>query len=153
MLDRKYIVENADLVRQNCQRRGARADVDQFVALDAKRRDKQTEVDQLNQKANEVSKSIGKAKDATEREARKNEGRQLREQTAAAQAELDAVLAEMDAIQRTIPNMSHPDAPLGADDQANLEIRRGKTPQPKFDFKPLDHVELGEKLGLMDFEG
>ena len=153
MLDRKFIVENADLVRQNCQRRGARADVDQFVALDAKRRDKQTEVDQLNQKANEVSKSIGKAKDAAEREARKNEGRQLREQTAAAQAELDAVLVEMDAIQRTIPNMSHPDAPLGADDQANLEIRRGKTPQPKFDFKPLDHVELGEKLGLMDFEG
>ena len=153
MLDRKFIVENADLVRQNCQRRGARADVDQFVALDAKRRDKQIEVDQLNQKANEVSKSIGKAKDAAEREARKNEGRQLREQTAAAQAELDAVLAEMDAIQRTIPNMSHPDAPLGADDQANLEIRRGKAPQPKFDFKPLDHVELGEKLGLMDFEG
>ena len=153
MLDRKFIVENADLVRQNCQRRGARADVDQFVALDAKRRDKQTEVDQLNQKANEVSKSIGKAKDAAEREARKNEGRQLREQTAAAQAELDAVLVEMDAIQRTIPNMSHPDAPLGADDQANLEIRRGRSPQPKFDFKPLDHVELGEKLGLMDFEG
>lgn len=153
MLDRKFIVENADLVRQNCERRGARADVDQFVALDAKRRDKQTEVDQLNQKANEVSKSIGKAKDAAEREARKNEGRQLREQTAAAQAELDAVLAEMDAIQRTIPNMSHPDAPLGADDQSNLEVRRGKTPQSKFGFKPLDHVELGEKLGLMDFEG
>ncbi|HVW37451.1 MAG TPA: serine--tRNA ligase [Pirellulales bacterium] len=153
MLDRKFIVENADLVRQNCERRGARADVDKFVDLDAQRRDKQTEVDQLNQKANEVSKSIGKAKDAAEREARKNEGRQLREQTAAAQAELDAVLAEMDAIQRTIPNMSHPDAPLGADDQSNLEVRRGKAPQPKFDFKPLDHVELGEKLGLMDFEG
>ena len=153
MLDRKFIVENADLVRQNCQRRGARADVDQFVALDAKRREKQLEVDHLNQKANEVSKSIGKAKDAAEREARKHEGRQLREQTAAAQAELDAVLAEMDAIQRTIPNLSHPDAPLGADDQSNLEVRRGKTQPPKFDFKPLDHVALGEKLGLMDFEG
>ncbi|HUY93001.1 MAG TPA: serine--tRNA ligase [Pirellulales bacterium] len=153
MLDRKFIVENADLVRQNCERRGARADVDQFVALDAKRREKQVEVDHLNQKANEVSKSIGKAKDAAEREARKNEGRQLREQTAAAQAELDAALAEMDVIQRTIPNLSHPAAPLGADDQANLEIRRGRSPQPKFDFKPLDHVELGEKLSLMDFEG
>jgi len=153
MLDRKFIVENADLVRQNCERRGARADVDRFVALDAQRRDKQIEVDHLNQKANEVSKSIGKAKDAAEREARKNEGRQLREQTAAAQTELDAVLAEMDVIQRTIPNLSHPAAPLGADDQSNLEIRRGRSPQPKFDFKPLDHVELGEKLSLMDFEG
>ncbi len=153
MLDRKFIVENADLVSQNCQRRGSRADVGRFVALDAQRREKQLEVDRLNQHANEVSKSIGKAKDAEEREARKNEGRQLREQTAAAQAELDALLAEMDVIQRTIPNMSHPDAPLGADDQANLEVRRGKTPLPKFDFKPLDHVDLGEKLGLMDFEG
>lgn len=153
MLDRKFIVENADLVRQNCQRRGARADVDQFVALDAKRREKQLEVDHLNQQANEVSKSIGKAKDAAEREARKNEGRQLREQTATAQAKLDALLAEMDAIQRTIPNLSHPNAPLGIDDQSNLEVRRGQTQPPKFDFKPLDHVALGEKLGLMDFEG
>src|SRR3569623_1447450 len=153
MLDRKFIVENADLVRQNCERRGSRADIGKFVALDAHRREKQLEVDHLNQRANEVSKSIGKAKDAEEREARKNEGRQLREQTAAAQAELDAVLAKMDAIQRSIPNLSHPNAPLGADDQANLEVRRGKTPLPKFDFKPLDHLELGEKLGLMDFEG
>ncbi|HXT57136.1 MAG TPA: serine--tRNA ligase [Pirellulales bacterium] len=153
MLDRKFIVENADLVRQNCERRGSRADVGRFVELAGRWRDKQLEVDQLNQRANEVSKSIGKAKDAEEREARKNEGRRLREQTTAAQAELDAVAAEMDALQRTIPNMSHPLAPLGADDQANLEIRQGKTPPPKFDFKPLDHVELGEKLGLMDFEG
>jgi seryl-tRNA synthetase len=153
MLDRKFIVENADLVRQNCERRGSHADVGRFVELAGRWRDKQLEVDQLNQRANEVSKSIGKAKDAEEREARKNEGRRLREQTTAAQAELDSLAAEMDAIQRTIPNMSHPLAPLGADDQANLEIRQGKTPPPKFDFKPLDHVELGEKLGLMDFEG
>jgi seryl-tRNA synthetase len=153
MLDRKFIVENAERVRQNCERRGSQADVGGFVELAARWRDKQLEVDRLNQRANEVSKSIGKAKDALERETRKNEGRQLREQTAAAQAELDALAAEMDAIQRTIPNMSHPLAPLGADDQANLEVRRGKTPPPEFDFKPLDHVELGEKLGLMDFEG
>ncbi|HEV3023995.1 MAG TPA: serine--tRNA ligase, partial [Pirellulales bacterium] len=53
----------------------------------------------------------------------------------------------------TIPNLSHPDAPLGADDQANLEIRKGKTLPPAFDFKPLDHVELGERLGLFDFDG
>ena len=95
MLDRKFIVENADLVRQNCERRGSRADVGRFVELAARWRDKQLEVDQLNQRANEVSKSIGKAKDAEEREARKNEGRRLREQTTAAQGELDAVAAEV----------------------------------------------------------
>src|SRR5947207_617768 len=153
MLDRKFIVENAVVVKENCVRRGAKADVDRLVALDGSRRDKQAQVDELNRLANETSKGIGKAKTPDERESLKNKGRELREQTAAAQAELDAINVEIDAIQRGIPNMSHPNAPLGADDQSNLEVRKGKTPIPKFDFKPLDHVQLGEKLDLMDFEG
>ncbi|HEX3656067.1 MAG TPA: serine--tRNA ligase [Pirellulales bacterium] len=152
MLDRKFIVDHADQVKENCALRGARADVDRFVLLDGKRREKQTTVEELNRSANDVAKSIGKAKDAAEREARKNEGRELRDRTAAAQSELDTIAAEMDAIQRAIPNMSHPAAPRGADDQANLEVRRGSTPLPKFDFKPRDHVELAEKLQLVDFE-
>lgn len=153
MLDRKFIVDHADLVKQNCERRGSRADVDRFVELDALRRQKQAEVEALNRRANEVSKSIGQARDAREREARKVEGRTLREQTAAAEADLDGILSEMDAIQRTIPNVSHPDAPVGGGGEANLELRKGKTPLPKFDFQPLDHVELGERLDLLDFEG
>ena len=153
MLDRKFIVENAAAVKENCQRRGVKADVDRLVELDAQRRDKQTLVEELNRRANEVSKSIGKAKDTAEREARKAEGRTLREQTTAAQAELDAIMTEIDVIQRGIPNMSHPKAPIGVGDEAAVELRRGKTPQPQFNFRPLDHVELGERLGLMDFEG
>lgn len=153
MLDRKYIIENAALVKENCLRRGSKADVDRFVALGAQRSTKQLEVEQLNRQANERSGLIRKAKDDAEREALKAEGRELREKTVAAQSELDAMLAEMDVIQRSIPNMSHPAAPVGGDDQANLEVRRGKTAIPKFGFKPLDHVELGEKLGLFDFSG
>lgn len=152
MLDRKFVIDNADLVKQNCARRGSRADIDRLLALDAQRRDRQLEVDELNRRANEVSKSIGKAKDAEEREARKAEGRQLREQTAAAQNELEKLLGEIDTILRAIPNLSHPDAPIGGE-EASVEIRRGKTPTPTFDFRPLDHVELGERLGLFDFEG
>ncbi|HET6881552.1 MAG TPA: serine--tRNA ligase [Pirellulales bacterium] len=153
MLDRKFIVDNAEAVKENCQRRGVKADVDRLVGLDAQRRDKQGEVDELNRRANEVSKSIGKAKDPAEREARKNEGRELRETTAAVQTALDAIVAELDVLQRGIPNMSHPQAPVGFGDEASVELKRGKTPLPKFDFRPLDHVELGERLGLMDFEG
>jgi seryl-tRNA synthetase len=152
MLDRKYIVEHADEVELNCQRRGAKADVRKFVALEGQRKAQQLQVDELHRKANEVSKSIGKAKDAEQREARKAEGRALRDQSAAAQAALDAVLAESEAILRTIPNLSHPDAPVGADDQANLVLRTGQHERPTFDFKPLDHVQLGENLHLMDFE-
>lgn len=153
MLDRKFIVDHADLVKQNCERRGARADIDRLVSLDALRREKQAVVQEHNQRANDISKSIGKAKDAAEREARKEEGRQLREQTARVQSELDGLLAEMDLIQRSIPNLSHPDAPVGAGDEANREIKRGPTPLPKFEFKPRDHVELGERLGILDFAG
>lgn len=153
MLDRKFVAENVDLVKKNCALRGAKADIDQFLAIEAQRREKQGEVEQLNRQANEVSKSIGQAKDSAEREARKNQGRELREQTTAAQAALEALTAEADAILRSIPNLSHPSAPTGADDQSNLELRKGKAPLPKFDFKPVDHVTLGERLQLFDFEG
>ncbi|MCA9202916.1 MAG: serine--tRNA ligase, partial [Planctomycetales bacterium] len=153
MLDRKFILENAEAVKRNCELRGASADIDRLVESESQRRAKLQEVEELNRQANEVSKSIGKAKDADEREARKEEGRRLREAKDAAQAEHDRLDAEVVAIQRLIPNMTHPDAPIGADDQANLEVRRGKHEPPKFDFKPLDHVELAERLDLIDFEG
>jgi seryl-tRNA synthetase len=99
-----------------------------------------------------VAKSIGQAKDAEEREARKSEGRELRELKDAAQQEHDRLLDELTEIQRSIPNMAHPDAPVGGDDQSNLEIRRGKHAPRTFDFPPLDHVTLGKQLDLFDFE-
>ena len=153
MLDRRFVLENVEVVEENCRRRGSNADVRRFAELETQRRAKQIEADELNRKANEVSKSIGKAKDAAEREARKALGRSLREQSAAAAAELEQATAEADAILRTIPNLSHPDAPVGADEQANLELRHGQHARPKFDFKPRDHVELGEELDLIDFAG
>ncbi len=153
MLDRKYIVEHADDVKQNCIHRGVDADVDQLVQLESERREKQQQAQELNRQANEVSKSIGQAKDADEREARKEEGRRLREQKDAVQAEVERLEDEVLSIQRLIPNLSHPEAPIGVDDKANLELRRGKYPPRELEFSPLDHVQLGEKLDLFDFEG
>jgi len=152
MLDRKFIVENAAAVRENCVNRGMDADVDRFVELDGLCREKSTAAQDLNRQANEVSKSIGKAKTDEEREQRKNEGRELREKKDAMQAEHDELLAELVAIQRMIPNMAHPDAPIGKDDKANLEIKRGKHEPRTFDFKPLDHVELAQKHDMIDFD-
>jgi seryl-tRNA synthetase len=130
-----------------------RADVRRFGELEGQRRAKQAEVEELNRRANEVSKSIGKAKDAAERDQRKAEGRRLREQTAAIEADLASIAAEADTILRTIPNLSHPEAPRGAGDEAARVVRHGKHQPPTFDFKPLDHVELAERLDLVDFEG
>ena len=152
MLDRKFIVENVDAVRKNCADRGMEADVDRFVELDTLCREKSTAAQDINRQANEVAKTIGKAKTDEEREQRKNEGRELRAKKDATQAEHDTMLAELTSIQRMIPNMAHADAPIGVDDKANLEVTRGKHAPREFDFKPLDHVELAEKHDLIDFE-
>lgn len=152
MLDRKFILEHLDAVRRNCELRNSRADLDRFVALEGQRRELQTQVDELNRRANEVAKSIGQTKDPAEREQRKQQGRALREETTAVEQRLHAVTAELDAVQRTIPNLSHPAAPHGVDDTANLELRRGRTAPRAFDFAPKDHVALAEALGLVDLE-
>jgi seryl-tRNA synthetase len=151
MLDRKFILENAAAVAENCRNRGVQVDIDRFVELENLRRAKDTEVQDFNRRANEVSKTIGQAKDAQEREARKEEGRRLREQKDAAQAELQQIEQELEAILANIPNMTHPDAPIGGED-ASAEIRRGATEIRQFDFPPRDHLELGQSLDLIDME-
>jgi seryl-tRNA synthetase len=151
MLDRKFIVENADRIKQNCTQRGVKCDVDRLLELETARRQKLLTVEEANRKANEVAKTIGKAKDAAEREAMKEEGRLLREQKETAQAEHDKLDAEARVVQSAIPNLTHPDAPIG-DENDSREVKRGAAPIRQFDFKPLDHVTLGEKLGIVDFE-
>lgn len=153
MLDRKFLIDNAEAVQRNCEQRGVTADVSRIVTLEKQRREQLTLVEELNRKANEVAKSIGQTKDPAEREARKEEGRKLRDQKDAAQAEHDRLDQECFALQNLIPNMTHPDAPVGSGDHANREVRRGITPIRTFDFKPKDHVELGESLGIIDLDG
>ncbi len=153
MLDRKYIVENTEAVKQNCINRGVEVDVFRFVVLENARKTKQARIEKLNRQANEVAKSIESAKCDAERETQKKKGRELRTRLAEQREELDMITAELDSIHRAIPNVAHPDAPVGADDKANLELFKGQTPLPEFDFKPLDHVELAKRLDLVDFEG
>src|SRR5262245_11971928 len=152
MLDRKFILDKPATVKENCARRGAQVDIDRFVTLETDRRAKDAQVQDLNRRANEVSKSIGQAKDPAEREARKEEGRRLREQKDATQKELDALAAELDDLHAAIPNMTHPLAPVGGETDA-VELRRGQTPIRTFDFQPRDHVALAEGLDLIDLDG
>ncbi len=154
MLDRKFILENVDAVKLNCKNRNVVADVDRFVELENSRREKQREVEAYNQESNAVSKSIGKCKTPEEREAKKEEGRILREKLAAVQQSLKEIEVELDRIQRSIPNMAHPDCPIGNDDGSNTVVDYGKTPLPQWPegFKPLDHVDLAKMYKIVDFE-
>lgn len=152
MLDRKFVVEQAELIKKNCLARGVRVDVDRLVAIESDRRRLLAEAQELNRQANEVSKSIGQAKSPEEREQLKEQGRLLREKKEAAQAEHDSLDAEAHELLVQIPNLTHPDAPVGADDTANTEVSFGRTPIPKFDFVAKDHLELGKLHDLIDFE-
>ena len=152
MLDRKFILENIEAVKQNCVNRHVSVDIDRFATLELERKTLQQELEKLQTEANAISKTIGQAKSDSEREAKKEEGRILREKSAAVKIQLDLRETDLDCIQRLIPNMSHPAAPIGADDTSNTRRALGKTPIPTYDFTPVDHVVLGEKLDLIDFE-
>jgi seryl-tRNA synthetase len=152
MLDKRFILENPEIVQQNCEARGMRADVPRYVRLETDCRTLQQEIEELSRQANVVSKSIGQAKDDAEREARKEEGRSLREQKEQKQADHDRIAAEAGAIYRSLPNLTHPESPRGGED-ASREIRRGSHAVAPMRFPVLDHVQLGEQHDLIDFEG
>lgn len=152
MLDRRFILENVELVQQNCELRGVKADVARFAQLETERRALQQQVEELSRQANEVSKSIGKAKDDVERESRKSEGRALREQKDAVQADIDRIAAEATTIYSHIPNLTHADTPHGGEEDSR-ELRRGSIEVRNMGFPVLDHVELAEQHQLVDFEG
>ncbi|MBA2115636.1 serine--tRNA ligase [Bremerella alba] len=151
MLDRKFVVENVELVKKNCENRGVQADVDQIVSLETARKAKLQEAEEFNRQANENNKLVGKAS-PDERPNIIAEGKRLRQLKDDASSEVDKFEEQIVEILRVIPNLSHPAAPIGEDDKSNLEIQRGATECRTFDFPVLDHVELGEKLDLIDFE-
>jgi seryl-tRNA synthetase len=151
MLDPQFIRENLDAVKANCRNRNVKADVDRVVQLDDERKRLVQETQSLQQRANEVSKLIPKEKDSAKKQALIEEGRKLREQVAGLEKQLKQVEADLRAALMTIPNMSHPDAPVGKEATDNKVLRRWGEPR-RFDFPAKDHVTLAEALDLADFE-
>jgi len=152
MLDIKLLRQDLDAVVANLARRGFEFDRERWLALEAQRKELQIEVEGLRQTRNERSKSIGRAKAAGgDVESLKREVGELGDALTAAEAKLTTTAAELDDFLACLPNMLHESVPPGRDSNDNIELRRWGTP-PKFGFAPLDHVALGEKLGLMDFD-
>jgi len=143
MLDIKFIRENADAIKENIQNRGLTVDVDKLLALDKKRIELLGEVESLRSAKNKPS---GKPTDAE-----LTKLKEVKSKEEKLSAKLDEVEAEYRPLLFAVPNMTHPDSPLGKNDEENVEIRKnGKI--PKFNFQPLDHAEIGEKLDIIDFE-
>jgi len=152
MLDIKLLRQDLDAVVANLARRGFTLDRARWLALEAQRKELQVEVEGLRQTRNERSKNIGRTKAAGgDVESLKREVGELGDALTAAEAKLTTTAAELDDFLAGLPNMLHESVPPGRDSNDNVELRRWGT-LPKFGFTPLDHVALGEKLGLMDFD-
>lgn len=152
MFDIRWIRENPDAFDAAMARRGLDPQSPALLALDAKRRDAQTRAQELQTERNALSKQIGqlksKGEDASEVMAKVSESKD-----AQAQAEAEAATASEtlnDALSR-LPNMPLDDVPDGGSEDDNVEVRRVGEPRT-FDFEVRDHVDLGESLGMMDFE-
>jgi seryl-tRNA synthetase len=151
MLDLVFFREHVDQVRANCRNRNVHADVDRVVQWDDERKRLVQQTQTLQQRQNELSKLIPKEKEPGKKQALIQEGRSLREQVAELETHLKQVEADLHTALLTIPNMTHPNAPVGTASADNKVIRKWGEPR-RFDFLARDHVALGEALDLVDFE-
>ncbi|MBO7485878.1 MAG: serine--tRNA ligase [Spirochaetaceae bacterium] len=151
MLDYRFIKENLDAVKANIVARNMKADADLVVELFDKRTSLVTSLQSLQTKRNENAAAMKGKLDNDTRQKLIAEGKSIKEQIAKAEADLAEAEKELETAARQIPNMAHPDAPVGAVDTENLEVKRVGTPR-KFTFEPKDHVQLGQALDLIDFD-
>jgi seryl-tRNA synthetase len=149
MLDLQYICDHPDDVARNCRERGVDVDISELLEAAARRRELIVGGDALRAEQNDTAARIPKAS-KEERPALIARGKDLKEQVAANDAGLKEFEARVRELQVRIPNLSHPAAPVGGEDAVRIERTWGS--KPTFDFQPLDHVALCEKLDLVDLE-
>lgn len=154
MLDYRFIKENLEAVKKNIIDRNmdpAKADADLVVKLFDERTALTTSLQDLQQKRNANAASMKQKLDPETRQKYIDEGKALKEQISEVEAKLNEVEAALDEAGRQIPNMAHPETPIGKLDTENLEVKKVGTIR-KFDFKAKSHVEIMEALDLIDFE-
>jgi seryl-tRNA synthetase len=152
VIDPKLLRSDPEAVARNLARRGYTLDVEALKALEEKRKPYQVEADRLRAERNANAKAVGMAKgrgaDVAPLIAK---GEQLTRDLARAEQDLSAVQTELEQWQLSLPNLLHESVPDGKDETGNVEVRRWGEPR-RFGFKPRDHIEIGERLGGLDFE-
>ncbi len=151
MLDIQLFRKDIDAVAQRLATRGFQLDVAAFQALEAERKQLQTQTEELQARRNSLSKQIGmlkgKGEDAS---AVMAEVGGIGDALKASAVRLDEIQAQLSETMLAIPNLPHESVPVGRDENENVEVRRVGTPR-SFDFEVKDHVDVGERLGL-DFD-
>jgi len=151
MLDHKFIVENLDAIKRNIANRFMKADAPEVARLYHRRTELTTALQALQQKRNANAAAMKGKLEQTQRNALIDEGKKLKDEITLTESELGIAEKELNDEARKIPNMAHPDAPVGKEDKDNLEVKRVGEPT-KFNFEPADHVKLGQDLDIIDFD-
>ena len=153
MLDIKMIRQNTDEIKERLATRGVKAEtIDTLLEKDKRRRELLVETEGLKQKRNEVSAEIANAKrnkqDATDAI---KEMREVGAKIKSLDEELEEVEATVKDMASRLPNLPNPTIPVGPDESANVELRKVGTPR-EFNFEPKAHWDIGEDLGILDFD-
>ena len=151
MLDSRYIRTDLAKTKEILATRNYTLDVEKLTALEEQRKDLMVRTQDLQAKRNSLSKSIGQAiREGKDVESIKAEVSAIGDELDSTKKQQDAVLAEIEQIALTIPNLPDESVPVGKDDSENVEVRRWGSPRT-FDFEVKDHVALGEGLDQLDF--
>lgn len=152
MLDKNFVRENLDFVRERLAARGGSYPLDEVMAADSEWKNIILRAEELRRKRNEESEAIGKlkraGKDTSEQQSKVKE---ISAEIKSLEESVEAVEQRLNSLLHSIPNLPHASVPVGQDEGANTEVRRWGTP-PCFDFAPRDHVEIGSALGILDME-
>lgn len=149
MLDIKLIRENPELVRQALEKRGDSFALDSILEIDERYRNLLRQMEELRAQHNEASKQLSQSKEKPPQ--RIGQLRQLGEQISSLQQQTKEAKANLDSLLLELPNIPHPSVPLGGGASDNVVVRTWGKPR-ELSFKPLPHWELGEKLGIIDFQ-
>lgn len=151
MLDLKFIRDNLDLVEANIAKRQVKADAKRVASLYQKRCELEKRIDKLRQERNQNAALMKKGLEPLAQEELIRLGQQLKQEIQTTEAELAELEKELEQEAARIPNLTHPGVPEGKEEAFNHELKRVGSPT-QFDFKPLDHLELATRLGIIDFE-
>jgi len=152
VLDIKLIREQPDFVKAGLAKVGVEGgELDRVLETDARRRKLQFELDELRARRARESKELGKASPAA-RDAKRAEMRALGDRITAGERELSELESDCENLLLTLPNLPRPHVPTGSSDADNKVVRTEGVPQEFTSFKPLPHWELGERLGIIDFD-
>jgi len=151
MLDIRLLREDPDRVRREIAKLHVEAPVEEALRLDEQRRKLVAEGDGLKKQLNDLSRSVGREKDPEQRQALIGAAAGVKERIPAIDEELKGIDAALQQVMLAIPNLPHESVPEGKDDSENRVVRE-QGARPSFDFEPRPHWELGERLGIIDFE-